>query len=786
MVQRHDLPLVGITGTGGSPGTPPRTAAAAAAVGPGGYDMTKRAADRVAEVPSLGSTATAGEVLSEYLHTQAGDFLRSLRLHRESGADVEEAAEAARLLRRAARRISGALSVYRPITDTAWSDQLRAELAWLSGTLALEHAYAGRLTRLRDALHRLSGAGGPPDRTAEGDAAAGEPAATGVDPEAVGASGSTTFAARTARGGVTAGIDGPSGAAPRSSRTARRSVSLATGAPDPSPRAARGRPAAPGAPDGGAEAPRRPYEGYEEWHDEPPAAEGRGTGGTGTDAAEAAGPGGGSEHAAGPADGTGAPGRGSAAGGAGASGGVTGGGADVPGQTARHAEGAGAPGREAGTSGRHAAGAAGSAEAGADGMGAVAAGAGGWDAAGASAPDRGGRAAGAGGVDAAGAAPEAGGAGAPGQGGWAEGADGADAGRPVAEAGADDAGGPGRGAGAGGRGADVVGVDDAAVSDRGAGVDGVGGSARVAGAGGRGAGVAGAGTPGVSGRAGRAGGRAGGEAGRARGAEGERGTTSARSRGGSGRTAAHQRAGDPEEARGGALTVGAARAGALLERQLTLAKTRAHTAALQALGSSRFHAVADTVALLASEVPLDETTAGRPAEQVLPPLAELANRRLIEAVDALPLGRAGHPYNAEALVHGLAATPAADSPPASDRQDAPWNQVRRLVRMRRYALEVLQVLEVQEALDARTVTPAAGDAEPSEATRLLAAGQALERHRDAAEAAAAAAAAARTPRIAPATAYALGVLHADQRHEVEAARFAFGRMWRRVNSRASR
>ncbi|MEW5633086.1 metal-binding protein, partial [Streptomyces hydrogenans] len=52
------------------------------------------------------------------------------------------------------------------------------------------------------------------------------------------------------------------------------------------------------------------------------------------------------------------------------------------------------------------------------------------------------------------------------------------------------------------------------------------------------------------------------------------------------------------------LAVGAARAGALLERQLTLARTRAHSAALQALGSSRFHALADAVALLASEVPL--------------------------------------------------------------------------------------------------------------------------------------------------------------------------------------
>ncbi|MBU3871810.1 CHAD domain-containing protein, partial [Streptomyces sp. 4503] len=153
--------------------------------------------------------------------------------------------------------------------------------------------------------------------------------------------------------------------------------------------------------------------------------------------------------------------------------------------------------------------------------------------------------------------------------------------------------------------------------------------------------------------------------------------------------AAHQRAGAEEEARGGALTVGAARAGALLERQLTLARTRAHTAALEALGSSRFHAVADTVALLASDAPLDEANAARPAGQVLPPLAELANRRLAEAVEALPLLRAGHPYNAEALVHGLAATSAADAPPASERQDAPWHQVRHLLRLRRYALEVL-------------------------------------------------------------------------------------------------
>ncbi|MFG2135280.1 CHAD domain-containing protein [Streptomyces sp. NPDC048650] len=193
-----------------------------------------------------------------------------------------------------------------------------------------------------------------------------------------------------------------------------------------------------------------------------------------------------------------------------------------------------------------------------------------------------------------------------------------------------------------------------------------------------------------------------------------------------------------------ALSVGAARAGALLDRQLTLARTRAHSAALQALGSSRFHAVADSVAVLASEAQLARAVAEVPAAEALPQLVEGAHRRLAEAVSALPLSRAGHPYNADALT-------------ADHRQDAPWHQVRMLVRLSRYAQEVI----------------APGYDDP----RLAGADRALERHRDAAEAATAAAGAARTPRIAPATAYALGVLHADQRHEVEAARFAFGRAW---------
>jgi hypothetical protein len=220
-------------------------------------------------------------------------------------------------------------------------------------------------------------------------------------------------------------------------------------------------------------------------------------------------------------------------------------------------------------------------------------------------------------------------------------------------------------------------------------------------------------------------------------------------------------------ATGGPLALGAARAAALLERQLTLARTRAHSAALQAVGSSRFHALADSVAVLASDVPLSPVASG-PAASVLPPLAAQAHQRLADAAGALPLHRAAHPYNADAVQAALGAELTADL------QDAPWHQVRILLRLSRYATEVCRP---------RAAAPepeAAGEAGDPESRRLAEAAGLLGRHREAAESAAAVAAAARTPRIAPATAYALGVLHADQRHEVEAARFAFSRLWQRT------
>ena len=206
--------------------------------------------------------------------------------------------------------------------------------------------------------------------------------------------------------------------------------------------------------------------------------------------------------------------------------------------------------------------------------------------------------------------------------------------------------------------------------------------------------------------------------------------------------ALHRLSGTPEvpapRGAAGSLTVGSARAGALLERQLTLARTRAHSATLQALGSSRFHAVADAVAVLASEVPLDPVAARGRAGDVLVPLAAVAETRLTAAVTALPPASQAHPYDAD--------------------QDGLWHEVRRLLRVHRYAREAL------------------GD----DVARLTEASGALDEHRAAADAAAASAAAARTPRIAPATAYALGVLHADQRHEVDAARSAFQSLWQPV------
>ncbi|MGF1427794.1 CHAD domain-containing protein [Kitasatospora sp. LaBMicrA B282] len=210
---------------------------------------------------------------------------------------------------------------------------------------------------------------------------------------------------------------------------------------------------------------------------------------------------------------------------------------------------------------------------------------------------------------------------------------------------------------------------------------------------------------------------------------------------------------------------GAPKARALLERQLTLARTRVHSTVLQELRSARLHALADRMTLLVGEAPLLPVAQAR-AGEVLPAQAAGAFAALEQAVAALPLQRAATAYQGDAL-HRLGAAPAVSAGvPAQGRSagdadgalaadDAPWSRVRILVKRARYALEVCgrPGLEL-DVLD-----------------------QVLDRHQEAADAAVTVATAARTPRITPATAYVLGVVHADQRLEVEAARYAFGLQW---------
>ena len=214
---------------------------------------------------------------------------------------------------------------------------------------------------------------------------------------------------------------------------------------------------------------------------------------------------------------------------------------------------------------------------------------------------------------------------------------------------------------------------------------------------------------------------------------------------------------------------GAPKARALLDRQLTLARTRAHSTVLQELRSARLHALADRMTLLVGEAPLLEAAGGR-ASAVLLPQAAAAFTELSASAQQLPLQRAATPYGGDGLrrlgplppsspAYGQAVPSArvapADADAALAADDAPWSRLRILVKRARYALEVCgRPSSELDELDA-----------------------VLDRHQEAADAAVTAATAARTPRITPATAYVLGVVHADQRLEVEAARYAFGRRW---------
>ncbi|MGW7793164.1 CHAD domain-containing protein, partial [Streptomyces tricolor] len=153
--------------------------------------------------------AATGDALAGYLRAQATEFLRALRLHRESGGSsaggAEGSVDAARALRRSARRISGTLHTFRPLLDPDWSEEIRPELAWLSGTLGMEHAYEARLERLLLALHRLSGSTAFPAQTVTA------PAAGPGDPATAAARGSRAAGAARTAAPAPLGPGGPAG-----------------------------------------------------------------------------------------------------------------------------------------------------------------------------------------------------------------------------------------------------------------------------------------------------------------------------------------------------------------------------------------------------------------------------------------------------------------------------------------------------------------------------------------------------------------------------------------------
>src|SRR5690606_1767713 len=149
------------TATG--PGTPPTRTATPCATSrrcssrPGGAGVAQQHPDP----PAPWDRPVPADALTGYLRARATEFLRALRRHRETGAGAAGPGgclEAARALRRSARRISGTLHTFQPLLAPEWSESLRPELAWIAGTLAHEDACAARLDRLLHALQRLSGA----------------------------------------------------------------------------------------------------------------------------------------------------------------------------------------------------------------------------------------------------------------------------------------------------------------------------------------------------------------------------------------------------------------------------------------------------------------------------------------------------------------------------------------------------------------------------------------------------------------------------------------------------
>ncbi|UGQ14924.1 CHAD domain-containing protein [Yinghuangia sp. ASG 101] len=193
---------------------------------------------------------------------------------------------------------------------------------------------------------------------------------------------------------------------------------------------------------------------------------------------------------------------------------------------------------------------------------------------------------------------------------------------------------------------------------------------------------------------------------------------------------------------------GSARARAAVERRLRGGLATGHTAALRALDSADFAALAEQLA--APRLGLTFTArAAQPVGTAVPRLAAAAFRKLAKGADALPLAQASVPY--------------AHPVPLSGEDDEAWHRVRILGKRARYAADL--------------AAPEFGAPAKDLAKRMKAVTESLGTHQDAALAAEVVRELALSPRLGGSAAFVLGELYTVQRFAVAEARHTFAGVW---------
>ncbi len=200
---------------------------------------------------------------------------------------------------------------------------------------------------------------------------------------------------------------------------------------------------------------------------------------------------------------------------------------------------------------------------------------------------------------------------------------------------------------------------------------------------------------------------------------------------------------------------GAVRARTLLERMLHREYAVAHEATLAALAGSRFHALADRLALAPETLPaLPEAYA--PAPEAMYPLVARTYEVVERRVAALPDPR----------------KQSAQSALADDETDELWHRLRIAAKRCRYAAEVC--------------IPVAGQPAAELADAMTVITEELGAQQDSTVASTVLLRAARTPRIAAPTGFVLGRLLGEARAGILRSRLAFPALWAQAADPARR